>query len=504
MRLRDLLSGVTDVSGSWPELEIRQVTADSREVMPGSLFVCVKGQRTDGHDHAAEAVKRGAVALLAERTLACRVPVIYVPDTAMILPRLAAAFYGFPTDHLRVIGVTGTNGKTTTTYLLEAIFSKAGHRPAVIGTIQYRFEDRVMPASHTTPPPLALQRVLSEFYQAGATHVVMEVSSHALAMGRVDGCEFDGAVFTNLTQDHLDFHGTLEAYGEAKRLLFKRLGEGSRKSPATKYAVVNADDPFSARMIEGLTLPIWKFGMKAEVLEVRASAIQATRQGLVFRVDTPLGSAGVTLSLRGRHNVENALAALTCAMAERVPLEVAVEALRTCRGAPGRLEWIDEGQPFMVVVDYAHTPDALQKTLEAVSEFRPRRIITVFGCGGDRDKGKRPLMGRIATERSHLTILTSDNPRSESPEAILDEIQKGLAPHRAWIREPDREKAIARALQEARPDDLVLIAGKGHETYQIIGNQVLPFDDREVARRYLRREPVAGLRHGTGSGLAGA
>ncbi len=488
MKLKALLEGLVSVSVPDGEMDIVHLTSDSREVRSGALFVCVKGFRTDGHQYVAEAVKRGAVVILAQDPVTARVPVMIVPDTAALLSPLAAKFYGHPTDDLRVIGVTGTNGKTTTTYLLEAIFKLAGHRPGVIGTIQYRVGGQTIPASHTTPDAMALQRTLADMKRMGASHIVMEVSSHALSLGRVDDCEFDGAVFTNLTQDHLDFHLTMEAYGEAKRRLFTSLTSRSRKPVIGKYAVINADDEFSGTLMKGLSVPVWTYGIRREAM-VRATEVVSTREGLSGRVKTPVGEVELRMILRGRHNVENGLAALACALAEKVPMETALAALAECGGAPGRLEWIKEGQPFMVVVDYAHTPDALRKTLQAVREFQPKRVITVFGCGGDRDRAKRPLMGAIAAEMSHYAVLTSDNPRSEDPEAILTEIEAGAKKMtgRTWVKEVNRERAIQHALEQAQPDDLVLIAGKGHETYQIIGQQIVPFDDREVARRHLKQ-----------------
>lgn len=489
MKLGELLKGVASAHGAAGEVEITHLTSDSREVQEGSLFICVKGFKVDGHHYLAEVTKRGARAVLVERSpegrLAKGVPVIVVPDTSKLLSPLAARFFGNPTDQLRMIGVTGTNGKTTTTYLLERMLREAGREVGVIGTIQYRMGSQTIPASHTTPQAIPLQRTLSEMKRLGASHVVMEVSSHALALHRVVDCEFDGAVFTNLTQDHLDFHQTMEAYGEAKRKLFTSLTQSPRKAVASKYAVVNADDDFSSVLTKGLTVPVWTYGIRRDAM-VRAVEVTSTRSGITFGLRLPSAAVTLKMKLRGRHNVENGLAAVACGLAEGLDLGVMEKALAECPGAPGRLEWIEEGQPFMVVVDYAHTPDALRKTLEAVKEFNPKRILTVVGCGGDRDRGKRPLMGRIATEWSHLTFLTSDNPRSENPEEILNEIEAGVAPGSRWVREADRERAIGQAVSEAQPDDLVLIAGKGHETYQIIGPQILPFDDREVARRYVR------------------
>jgi len=473
-----------------PQTELAGLASDSRRVRPGDLFFCLRGLTRDGHDYAGEAVAKGAAALVAERELPFAVPQLIVPDAQRALAQLADAFFGRPTRLLRPIGVTGTNGKTTTTWLIERILLDAGVPAGVIGTVEIRFARQSLPASVTTPDVLELQRLFRGMADAGGRRCVMEVSSHALEQGRVRGVRFRTAVFTNLTQDHLDYHGTMEAYAAAKGLLFARLGNAYEDEPAERtYAVLNADDPASEGFARLTSAEVVPYGIEREAM-VRAVDVKATARGASFTAETFAGSRRIDLRLVGRFNVYNALAALSAALCEGIPLEAAAASLERVAGVPGRLEPVDEGQPFAVVVDYAHTPDGLDNVLRAVREIAEGRVICVFGCGGDRDRTKRPVMGRIAATLADYVWVTSDNPRSEDPAAIIRDIEAGIreagCPADRYALEADRRAAIFRAVEMAGPGDVVLIAGKGHETYQIVGGETLPFDDRLVASEAIR------------------
>jgi UDP-N-acetylmuramoyl-L-alanyl-D-glutamate--2,6-diaminopimelate ligase len=462
------------------------LSVDSRRVSAGDLFICISGFTQDGHDYAPSAVAAGAAALLVERELPLDVPQLIVPDARYASAVVARHFYGDPSKRLRAIGVTGTNGKTTTTSLIEAILSAAGHETGLMGTIRVKIGDRTETAERTTADAVSLQRTLRRMADEGAAYCVMEVSSHALDQGRTIGIDFRTAVFTNLTQDHLDYHGTMERYADAKGLFFSRLGNASEPGEAArKYAVLNADDPAHERYKAITAAETILYGIDAPA-DVRASDIRLTARGTAMKVSTFAGSVELHVNMLGKFNVYNILGAIAATLAEGVPLHTIKEALERLPGVEGRVEPVVAGQPFTVLVDYAHTPDGLQNVLDTVSEFAQGRVITVFGCGGDRDRTKRPIMGRIAAERSDYCILTSDNPRSESPEAILAEIEAGVleagADGTKYEVVPDRRAAIQKAVEMAEPDDVVLIAGKGHETYQIIGGVTLPFDDRIVAK----------------------
>jgi UDP-N-acetylmuramoyl-L-alanyl-D-glutamate--2,6-diaminopimelate ligase len=450
----------TDVVGRAPA-EVRDLAFDVRAVEPGALFFCVPGSRADGHDFAAEAVERGAVALVVEHPVDAAVPQLVVPSSRAAMVVVADEFFGRPTDELEVVGVTGTNGKTTTAYLLHSILDAAGRRPGLIGTVEARVGGVPRKLERTTPEAIDLQRLFREMLDAGDRSCAMEASSHASELHRLDRMRFRALVFTNLTQDHLDFHGTMERYYAAKRRLF---GEAP--------AVVNVDDPWGRRLVEELGGAALTFGLSPEA-EVGPEAL-----------------AGVELRLRGRFNVLNALGA---AAASRV-LGIADDAIRAgleaVRGVPGRFEEVSEGQPFTVLVDYSHTPDSLENALGAARALGDGRLICVFGCGGNRDREKRPLMGRVATELADLAIVTSDNPRREDPGEIIAEVVAGAVGE--VVVEPDRRAAIELAVEAAVAGDLVLVAGKGHEQGQEIGGTVLPFDDREVARDALRK--LAGAR----------
>ncbi|MBX5435591.1 MAG: UDP-N-acetylmuramoyl-L-alanyl-D-glutamate--2,6-diaminopimelate ligase [Alicyclobacillaceae bacterium] len=476
------------------EAEVTAVTADSRRTGPGSLFIAIRGDRHDGHEFAGEAVARGAVALLVERELPdCPVPQLVVPDTRLAAAIVADRFFGHPSHRLRMIGVTGTNGKTTVTHLIERILLHGRRRTGLIGTVGMRIDGQpvdLATTTPTTPEAVELQAALRAMVDAGMSHCVMEVSSESIERGRVAGTRYQVAVFTNLSQDHLDFHGTMDNYRAAKGKLFSRLGNAFGDGPGTTICgVVNADDPNAAYFRAQTAAECIGYGF-GETADVRAVEVRLYADGARFRAVTFAGEADVSMRLTGRFNVSNALAAIAVGLVEGVPLPVIADALAQVERVPGRLERVDAGQPFTVLVDYAHTPDSLEKALETVREFAEGRVLTVVGCGGDRDRTKRPLMAAVAVRLSDVVIFTSDNPRTEDPEQILDDMEAGL--NRAdkgsrWERITDRRQAIVRAVNLARPGDVLLIAGKGHETYQIVGRTKHHFDDREVARDAIRR-----------------
>jgi UDP-N-acetylmuramoyl-L-alanyl-D-glutamate--2,6-diaminopimelate ligase len=483
---------VKTVVGPMPP-SVTGIAYDSRKVAPGDIFVAVPGLRQDGRRFVDAARARGAVAVVLEGAApaAAAAPHIVVPSAREALARLADAYYGHPSRALTLVGITGTNGKTTTSFLVEALLRAAGHRTGLVGTIEYRIGDESVPAGQTTPEAVELQALLARMLESGVTAAAMEVSSHALALERVEGTEFDVAVFTNLTQDHLDFHGTLEEYRRAKARLFRLVAGGGKPR---RHAVVNADDPASPSMVAGLGLPTLTFGL-GPAASVRPTRADSGPEGISMDVTTPAGPAQIASPLVGEHNIMNLLGAMGVASALGIAPAVAGAALSSVRAVPGRFERVEAGQPFLVVVDYAHTPDALERVLTTARRLVAPggRLVAVFGCGGDRDRGKRPLMGGIAARLADRVWVTSDNPRSERPEAIVAEIAAGImalgpaaAPH---VTMPDRKAAIRDALGWARAGDVVVIAGKGHETYQIVGSDVLPFDDRAVARGVLAGPP---------------
>jgi UDP-N-acetylmuramoyl-L-alanyl-D-glutamate--2,6-diaminopimelate ligase len=438
-------------------VDVQDLAYDARTVEPGALFFCVPGSRADGHDFAAEAVERGAVALVVERPLPLSVPQVVVADARAAMAPAAAEFFGRPTEELEVVGITGTSGKTTTAFLVFAILAAAGRRPGLLGTIEARVGGERRAVVRTTPEAIDLQRVFREMLDAGDRACAMEASSHASALHRLDCVRFSALVFTNLSQDHLDFHGDMESYFEAKRRLFL---EGS---PA---AAVNVGDEYGRRLAAELPDAL-TYGL--------SGAAQIGSEAL----------AGVELRLRGRFNEENALAALAAARLLGVEDDAIKRGLESVRGVPGRFEAVDEGQPFAVIVDYAHKPGALENVLRAARDLAAgNRVLVVLGAGGDRDRGKRPQMGRIATELADVAIVTSDNPRSEEPDSIIAEIVAGA--QSGVDVEPDRAAAIARAVELARPGDVVVIAGKGAEQGQELADRTIPFDDRDAAREALR------------------
>ncbi len=494
MRLSEVLEGTGARGAAAGDPEVVRVTGDSREVVPGAVFFALPGAVCDGHDFAAEAARKGAVAVVAEREVACPPAALLVAPSARRAMALAAAnFFGRPAAAMRIGGVTGTNGKTTVTYLVEACARAAGVPVGVLGTVTWRFPGVERPATHTTPESTAIQAALAEMRAAGAKAAVLEVSSHALAQERVAGMRFAVAGFTNLTRDHLDYHGDMERYFAAKRRLFaEHLAEGGT-------AVVNVRDPWGARLADqlGPGRRVWRYGTRGSDA-LRADDLTMGMGGIRATFQTPAGALAIASPLVGAHNVENLLCAAGMALALGFPADAVARGLSASAGAPGRLERLD-ANGVTVFVDYAHTDDALARALEALRALAPRRLLCVFGCGGDRDRGKRPLMGEVAARGADVAIVTSDNPRTEAPGEIIDDVLPGLeragvprlAPAaardgaRGFLVEPDRRAAIALAVSLARPGDAVLVAGKGHEDYQIVGTTKHHFSDVEEARRAL-------------------
>jgi UDP-N-acetylmuramoyl-L-alanyl-D-glutamate--2,6-diaminopimelate ligase len=461
-----------DVLGRAP-VEIADLAYDARDATAGSLFFCVPGSRTDGHDFAAEAVANGAAALVVERPLELEVPQLVVEDARRAMGVAADEFFQRPTEELELAGVTGTNGKTTTAFLLYSILAAGGRRPGLLGTIESRVGGERRPALRTTPEAIDLQRSFREMLDGGDRSCALEATSHGSELGRLDRVRFSALVFTNLTQDHLDFHGTIDRYFDAKRRLFTE-----ERPPAA----VNVGDPYGRRLAEELQGHdrLVTFGF-ADDAELRPEGLDLGPRGARFTA----GGLELETRLRGRFNVENVLGAVAAARLLGVAEDAIVRGVKELRGVPGRFEAVDEGQPFAVLVDYAHTPDSLENVLRTARDLAQNRLICVFGCGGDRDRGKRPLMGRIASELADLAIVTSDNPRSEDPGAIIGEIVAGASGEVEV--EPDRREAIARAIGAAGEGDVVVIAGKGHEQGQQFADHTVPFDDRDVAREALRR-----------------
>jgi UDP-N-acetylmuramoyl-L-alanyl-D-glutamate--2,6-diaminopimelate ligase len=469
-----------------PGLAVSEVTGlayDSRRVNPGDLFFAFPGAHADGRRFAQDALARGAVAVVAESPAPAELAArwIEVHHGRQTLALASRNFFGKPDERLGLTGITGTNGKTTTAYLIDSVLRAAGKTTAMIGTIEYHVAGRVLPAVNTTPESLDLMRLFSELDRAGGTHVTMEVSSHALDLGRVFGMQFHTVVFTNLTRDHLDYHRTMEAYFAAKQSLFAGAG-----GPPPRFAVLNRDDPHAREIKLHRQTEVFWYGL-GPAPNLRARHIASGFQGLRFNVQFGKLRFAVESPLLGKINVYNILAACGAGLSYGIAPETVARGIAALQSVPGRFERVDEGQPFVVAVDYAHTDDALRNTIAVARGLNPKRIITLFGCGGDRDRTKRPLMGQAAAEASDFVVLTSDNPRSEDPLAIMNDALVGIrrvdVPHAI---EPDRAAAIRRALKEAREGDIVILAGKGHETYQVLKDRTIPFDDRAVARDVLR------------------
>ena len=490
MQLKKLLAAIPGASIVGPtDRDVAGIAYDSRRVQRDTLFVALRGEKTDGHQFVHQAVERGATVIVYDQEAKTpHATLVRVANARHAMADLAAAFYNRPVRRLKMAGVTGTNGKTTTTFLLKHICEKAGMRCGLIGTVRYEIGERVLPAVRTTPESLELQELLAQMTNAACKAAAMEVSSHAIAQERTRGLEFDVAVFTNLTQDHLDFHGTMDAYFESKLKLFTNLAGQEHKKKAA--AVVNLDDRYGAKIVErlGSDVPVVTYGMGVHA-DFRASNYRPEFSGTSYQLDAKGKSYLVRVPLIGRFNVANSLAALAAANNLGIPLRDAILSLGKAPQVPGRLEAVPAKRQFQVFVDYAHTPDALLNVLKTVRELSPRKVICVFGCGGDRDRAKRPLMAHAADQNADFSIITSDNPRKEDPDAIIAEVEKGFRSER-YEKITDRAQAIARAVTLAQPRDIVVIAGKGHETYQEFADHTIPFDDIAVARRALENKPV--------------
>ena len=470
------------------DLMISGITNDSRKVEKDFIFVCIKGEKQNGEDYISSAVFNGAKVIVAERNLDLKgITLIVTPDTRYALAILSSTFYGNPSRKLKVIGVTGTNGKTTTTYLLESIFSINKNKVGVLGTVSYRLGNKVIPSFTTTPSSVELQKILAQMVEENFDVAVMEVSSHALMQKRVVNCEYDVAIFTNLTSDHLNYHKSMDEYLNAKTKLFMELGKNSKKK-GQKFAIINSDDAASRYIMKHTNVPVITYGIEQRG-DFFAKEIKFNLKSTSFILCAPQGEIPVCLSLVGRHNVYNALASSAAAQVQGVPIDKIKEGLENLKFVPGRFEIISEGQNFTCVVDFAHSPDALERTILTARHLNPKRIITVFGCGGDRDRGKRPLMGEIATQNSDFVWITSDNPRSEDPKKIVTDIEVGIKKvgRTNYKVVLDRRKAISEALDYADENDFVLIAGKGHETCQILSS-IIPFDERKIVRDMLREK----------------
>jgi|HubBroStandDraft_6_1064221.scaffolds.fasta_scaffold32951_2 UDP-N-acetylmuramoyl-L-alanyl-D-glutamate--2,6-diaminopimelate ligase len=500
MKLRDLLQGAeASIPASAEELEIRQVACDSRKVQPRALFFALHGAKADGNAFIRDAVSRGAAAIASEEAapaaIPSSVPWIQVRHARKALAVTAANFFSHPAASLQLVAVTGTNGKTTTTSLIDAIVKASGAKTGLFGTIAYHTPLGEYPAPNTTPESVDLQGFLAEIRDAGGKFGVLEASSHSLAMDRLWGCHFAAAVFTNLTREHMDYHKTFEDYFAAKRTLFEGTGAG-----APEVAVLNTDDDYGKRL-SGLAKETVTYGLESDA-DITTRKFQLTFNGLAFTAQTPNGKVQVASPLVGRINVYNILAAIGAAQALGLSNEVIEAGIRGLESVSGRFQRIDLGQPYFVVVDYAHTDDALENLIRTARELNPKgRIITLFGCGGGKDRTKRPVMGEVTGRLSDLTILSSDNPRTEDPLKIISDIIVGLQKTAGkYLIEPDREKAIGVAMDEARAGDIILLAGKGHENYQILADRTLEFDDRDMARRALRERGYNAPRTETGNG----
>jgi len=478
------------------EIEVTSLHYNTRNVKPGGLFVAIEGFSTDGHRYIQDAVNKGAVAVVSQKPSTAPIPVFQVSDTRKALAVLSDHFFGNPSRHLTIIGITGTNGKTTTAYLIENMLLAAGLDVGVIGTVNYRYKGKIFKNPVTTPESLDLQEILAHMLSEGVTHVVLEVSSHAIDLSRIEHCRLDVGVFTNLTQDHLDYHGTMNRYWACKKRLFTEYLGIEKKA----LAVINTDNSQGLELVSDLTCPSITTGHSSDSM-IHSDSITIDFNGIRGTITTPQGTVRFNSPLVGKHNLENILSAAGVGSALALPSKTVQAGIEQTRSVPGRLERVPGSPDRPIYVDYAHTPDALENVLKALKGLAPERIICIFGCGGNRDKAKRPLMGKIATTFSDLTIVTSDNPRSEKPGTIIDQILRGIRrickneytvrelhdgfTHKGYCREADRKRAIETGIRAARPGDMVLIAGKGHETYQIIGDTSNPFDDRAVAQSVL-------------------
>ncbi len=489
MQLKKLISALTDpqVIGSF-DRDITAIAYDSRKVKVGTMFVALRGEHADGHNFINRAVESGASAIVSEETLSTsKATVIVVPDTRAALADIAVRFYQNPSKSLKVAGITGTNGKTTTAFLLKHICESALGRCGLLGTVRYEIGERILPATRTTPESLDVQDLLYQIRSAGCRAAAMEVSSHALKQNRVRGIEFDAAVFTNLTQDHLDYHGTMSEYFEAKASLFSSLAFQSKKKGK---AVINIDDRWGSKLRKRLpeNIPVLTYGLGTRA-DFRANNLKIDFRGTTYQLDAMGRTFLVRLPLIGRFNVYNSLAAIACAVSLGINIRQAVLSLANASFVPGRLEAVPAKRQFRVFVDYAHTDDALRSVISTLRELNPHRLIVVFGCGGSRDRAKRPLMARAVEDLADYAIVTSDNPRKEDPDAIIEDVKRGFRSENYEVV-PDRKEAIFRAVAMAQPRDIVLLAGKGHETYQEFADHTIPFDDGAIAADALQARPV--------------
>lgn len=486
LKLKELLS-ILPLYESKADLnmEITKIAQDSREVEAGTLFICIDGEVVDGHQFAQVAEQNGAVAIIAEKPVDVSIPVVLIRDTKRGMALLADCFYGSPSQKMRLIGITGTNGKTTVSHLVEQVLRDSGETTGLIGTMYMRIANQTVETKNTTPDSLTLQRVFSEMKRRDVSSAVMEVSSHALVQGRVYGTDYDVAVFTNLSQDHLDYHKTMEEYAYAKSLLFAQLGNRYSKSHP-KMAVLNVDDAVFDTMKTATAAHVITYGID-KTADFQAQNIEITSQGSTFELFSPEGREKVHIQMIGKFSIYNVLAAIATCYISGIPLQQIMKTICTIKGVAGRFELVHAGQDFPVIVDYAHTPDGLLNVLQTVSEFAKKRIFVVVGCGGDRDKGKRPKMAKIAAEYATDPVFTSDNPRTEEPMSIISDMLKGVEGQSYEVR-VNRQEAIEYAINEAEPGDVILIAGKGHEDYQIIGTEKHDFDDRVVAREAIEKK----------------
>jgi len=475
VRLSELLKN-TEHTLFGGDTDISAVTYDSRKVTPGSLFVAVRGFNTDGHAYIEKALENGAAAILAEENGPWGVPTAVCPDTRRGLAEVGAMFYGKPAEKLRIIGVTGTNGKTTTTYLIKQILDLLGYKTGLIGTNQNIIGDVAVPAARTTPESLDLQKMFHDMVEAGVTHVIMEVSSHSLALSRTHGIRFHEAVFTNLTRDHLDFHETMENYMECKAKLFSQ----------ARHGVINADDAYGAAMKKAAGCPVQTFSVENDS-DLRGYNIRLSERGVICSAEVGGATYEIRLGIPGMFSVYNALAAVAACLGMGIPMEDILKGLILAKGVKGRAEVVHITAPYTVLIDYAHTPDGLENIIETVRGFAAGRVITLFGCGGDRDKTKRPIMGEIAGRLSDFAVVTSDNPRTEDPSAIIRDIEAGMTDYKEkYTVVENRRDAIKEAMSIARQGDVIILAGKGHETYQILANKTIDFDERAIVKEIFK------------------
>lgn len=479
MILANLLKDVEtlDIIGN-TDININKIEYDSRKIEKGDVFVAIEGYQTDGHKYIQTAIEKGASAIIAQRhTQDVGVPYIVTPNTRRALSVMASAYYDYPSKKMKLIGITGTNGKTTITYLVKSVLEFAGYKVGLIGTNQNMIGDKVLETERTTPESLELQKLFSDMANEGVDYVIMEVSSHSLYLDRVYGNEFYLGAFTNLTQDHLDFHNTMEEYAKAKSLLFKMCYRG----------IVNADDLYCKLITEDATCKITKYGINKKC-DIYAKNIKYNQRGVLFEVDTPFGNENIRLDIPGEFSVYNALCAIGICQAVGIGISDIAKALILTKGVKGRAEVVSTPTPYTVMIDYAHTPDGLENIISTIKGFCKGRVITVFGCGGDRDKTKRPKMGKIAGDLSDVCVVTSDNPRTEDPELIIKDILDGMKDVKAqYVAIANRTEAIEYAMKSAKENDVVLLAGKGHETYQILKDKTIHYDEREIVRDILKK-----------------